>query len=78
MVLRNSIVSSLLEAVPFPAEAVLKIAATLLADVPTQAQMISRQRRATFLQAALEHGCPGPDPTAQSKHCKAGRCTQRL
>ena len=43
MVLRNSIVSSLLEAVPFPAEAVLKIAATLLADVPTQAQMISRQ-----------------------------------
>ena len=44
MVLRNSIVSSLLEAVPFPAEAVLKIAATLLADVPTQAQMISRQQ----------------------------------
>ena len=34
----------LLEAVPFPAEAVLKIAATLLADVPTQAQMISRQQ----------------------------------
>ena len=68
MVLRNSIVSSLLEAVPFPAEAVLKIAATLLADVPTQAQMISRQRRGTVLEAAFEHERPDPDSIAQCEN----------